>query len=56
MFRIKIEKNLDNLVNPVRKVLPQAAKFMHIDLAFYTIFVPRIWFHTSAASGRERPV
>jgi hypothetical protein len=27
MFRIKIEKNLVNLVNPVKKVPPQAAKF-----------------------------
>jgi len=49
MFRIKIKKNL---VNPVGKVLPQAAKFMRIDLAFYTIFISRIWFHTSAALPR----
>jgi len=27
MFRIKIEKNLVNLVNPVEKAPPQAAKF-----------------------------
>ena len=27
MFRIKIEKNLVNLVDPVEKVPPQAAKF-----------------------------
>ncbi len=28
MFRIKIEKNLVNLVNPVEKVPPQEAKFI----------------------------
>jgi hypothetical protein len=32
MFRIKIEKNL---VNPVGKVLPQAAKFMHIEAKLF---------------------
>jgi hypothetical protein len=30
MFRIKIGKNLVNLVNPVEKVPPQAAKFLRV--------------------------
>jgi hypothetical protein len=39
MFKIKIEKNLLNLVNPIEKVPPQATKFSVLDQTAWKILL-----------------